>query len=178
MKRCRQCGRELPVGDFRLYYNGSGKTYNQCLDCERINSRYKYLKHKHVLSVKEQEEMTSIIGIYDKAKKCGLQVPQCRRNTVALSVQVIEEAIPTELSVDIPDSAPYHLTRWLTEDLTKVSDLAYLEDTLVKRYRPIIGLDPNNMPIYNNLFKDILATIGNRIDAEEERRESNDTKSC
>lgn len=175
IKRCKQCGESKDINEFRDYYNrGEGK-YTTCKMCERINSRYKYLRGKETLTQDETTERDAILLLYSTQVQAGLKPPARRAGSVSLDYlqeQIYKTAqiIP---SVAVPDAAPFELTRWLTESLDNTTpernDAVYnkLRDT----YRPIIGIDPvSQLPVYDNKYADILDEISKRFDAYEDMR--------
>lgn len=107
-KKCKQCGRELPIQMYRPLYNKYG-TYNVCLDCESVNSRYKYLVKKEAngtIGSEEKTELSKIEQMYQNLKLAGLKPPK-QRKSVLDKVQAIQEAFDTEA------------LKWLTAELTE-----------------------------------------------------------
>lgn len=75
-KVCRFCGEEKSVDDFRNYYDGRKGKYSYCLECERIETRRKYLKRKGDKCTPEQlQEIKSIERLYEARLAKGLSVP-------------------------------------------------------------------------------------------------------
>lgn len=177
VKTCKQCGELKPITRYRKYYGGRRGTYKVCLDCERINSREKYLSSKEMCTTEEEAELSKIHALYDCQIKVGLQPPvkQGRRKPLtddlndmikkyaAMSAAVAHETPAADTVVDV---APYELTRWLTEPLDKEPDY-YLDEVyenLKDTYRPCTGINRDTMmPEYDNTYKDVLDRILDRF---------------
>lgn len=177
VKTCKQCGELKPITRYRKYYGGRRGTYKVCLDCERINSREKYLSSKETRTTEEEAELAKIHALYDCQVKVGLQPPvkQGRRKPLtedlndmikkyaAMSAAVAQDTPKAETVVD---AAPYELTRWLTEPLDKEPDY-YLDEVyenLKDTYRPCTGINKSTMmPEYDNTYKDVLDRILDRF---------------
>ena len=78
LKRCTSCGIERPVDNFRPYYNRSTGRYPYCKECERIETRRKYLSQ---IDCNEQQkiELSKIEQLYDLRQAAGLRVPSRKR---------------------------------------------------------------------------------------------------
>jgi len=177
VKTCKQCGELKPISRYRKYYGGRRGTYKVCLDCERINSREKYLTNKTNRTHEEEAELAKIHALYDCQVKVGLQPPvkQGRRKPLtddlndmikkyaAMSAAVVSD---TPKADTVVDATPYELTRWLTEPLDKEPDY-YLDEVyenLKDTYRPCTGINrATMMPEYNNTYKDVLDRILDRF---------------
>lgn len=154
--RCKQCGTEKLKQDFRLYYNQSGKRYTICLDCERINSRRKYLLKKSGRTVSEQAELDDIHKLYDLQRAAGLKPPSSRTGHSTLSDQMQQFS-----------TTPADLQEWLDKDLTgtvpEENDAQY--NLLKKKYMPVIGLNMETiMPIYDTRFKTQLDDLAEKLE--------------
>ena len=79
-KVCASCGQEKSTVDFRRYYGGRKGTYTNCKECEKIESRRRYLESKESLNQAQRNELDKIIQLYDLREKAGLHVPGRRRN--------------------------------------------------------------------------------------------------
>ena len=90
-KVCRRCGIEKPIEEFREYYNGSGRRYTFCKQCERIETRRKYLRKKPELSIVEQQELNAIEELYKRRAAKGLSVPGERTSRSVISI--VEEEL-------------------------------------------------------------------------------------
>ena len=177
VKTCKQCGELKPISRYRKYYGGRRGTYKVCLDCERINSREKYLSSKEMRTTEEEAELAKIHALYDCQVKVGLQPPvkQGRRKPLtddlndmikkyaAMSAVVAQETPNADAVVG---TAPYELIRWLTEPLDKEPDY-YLDEvyeSLKDTYRPCTGINRDTMmPEYDNTYKDVLDRILDRF---------------
>lgn len=107
-KICKQCGRELPIQAYRPLYSGNG-TYNVCLECEKINSRSKYLRKKErngTVTQQEQVELEQIEQLYAKQRQMGLKPPKLRKSV-------------TDVSQTIQDYYDDKARHWLTAELTE-----------------------------------------------------------
>ena len=74
---CKSCGALKPMAQFRAYYNRPGY-YKICKTCEKVDSRYKYLKTKQEateLTAPELLELSKIEQIYDYRRQFGYKVP-------------------------------------------------------------------------------------------------------
>ena len=88
-KVCKWCGQEKSVDNFRDYYEGRKGKYTYCKECERIETRRKYLKRRGDKCTQEQlDELDSIEKLYDAREAKGLSVPGRNvKKTVADIVQ-------------------------------------------------------------------------------------------
>jgi hypothetical protein len=78
MKICSRCGTEQPLINFRQYYNrgANAGTYKFCKECERIETRRKYLVGRGDAATQAQkEELANIYKLYDLRGSRGLDVP-------------------------------------------------------------------------------------------------------
>lgn len=184
VKTCKQCGELKPISQFRKYYGGRRGTYTMCKQCERINSREKYLVAKGSSTTPSEEaELDKIHKLYEYQRSMGLQPPnrQVRRASIAaeldsmldkysgMSRQIAEAAPPfiSQVTVD----APHELLSWLTCGLDKEPDY-YLDEVYEKlrdTYRPCTGIDKATMmPVYDNTYKAVLDMILDRFNAYED----------
>lgn len=75
-KVCKFCGQEKSVDNFRHYYDGRRGTYTYCRDCERIETRRKYLKRRGDKCTPEQiQELQEIHALYQARATKGLHAP-------------------------------------------------------------------------------------------------------
>lgn len=156
LKKCKQCGEVKPLAEFRKYYNTNGY-YTKCKDCERINSREKYLNSKAKLNDKEQSELDAIHQIWHYQRQQGLTPPRSR--TAIDFEEMLEKLqkpkIPLELDVLLTDA--------FDQDPEFYYDL--YDEYLLPKYRPVVGIDPEtNLPKYDETYKDALNKILKRID--------------
>jgi len=159
--KCKQCGINKPAEQFRKYYGGRKGHYKTCLDCERINSRYKYLHNKQELSQDESNELIKIEELYTVQRKHGLKPPHTIIKKASITDAI--DAMLNEYS-DKPIGIPDELNKWLNEPLTKEPEY-YDEvyDRLKKTYRPVLKLTEEFMPIYDDTYKEILDNILTRF---------------
>ncbi len=177
VKTCKQCGELKPISRYRKYYGGRRGTYKVCLDCERINSREKYLSSKEMRTAEEEIELTQINKLYECQRAIGLQPPVKHGGRKPLAadlssmIQKYSDMAP-KIANETPHitaaiaSAPYELARWLTEPLDKDPDY-YLDEvyeSLKDAYRPCTGINRDTMmPEYDNTYKDVLERILDRF---------------
>lgn len=182
VKTCKQCGELKPISQFRQYYGGRRGTYKMCKDCERINSREKYLSAKGANRTGDEEtELQRIHMLYDYQRAVGLQPPVKlggRKPLAADLDRMIQKY--ADMSAKAADEAPvvttasetpYELTRWLTEPLDKEPDY-YIDEVyegLLAKYRPCTGINKSTMmPEYDNTYKDVLDRILSRFNEYED----------
>ena len=178
VKTCKQCGELKPISQFRRYYGNRRGTYTMCKQCERINSREKYLTAKgDELSVDERAELDKIHQLYDYQRSLGLNPPGKQSRRPALSDELdnmldkyrgmAEKVVEAAGAVShVAAEAPAELTKWLVETLTEEPDY-YLDDVYEKlreTYRPCVGIDKETMmPVYDDKYKAILDRILDRF---------------
>ena len=179
VKTCKQCGELKPISQFRKYYGGRRGTYTMCKQCERINSREKYLVAKgESMNLEEEAELDKIHKLYEYQRSMGLQPPnkQVRRASLAEDLDAMlgkykdmaKKAVgapSVSVGQDVSD-VPYELLSWLTTDLT--ADPEYYLDEVYEKlrdtYRPCIGIDKATMmPTYDDTYKAILDKILDRF---------------
>lgn len=175
VKTCKQCGELKPISRYRKYYGGRNGTYKVCLDCERINSREKYLASKETRTAEEDAELDRIHKLYECQRAVGLRPPVKHGGRKPLTadldsmIQKYADMQPLSASqAPVKDASvvPFELTRWLTEKLVKEPEYyldevyEYLKDT----YRPCTGINRDTMmPEYDNTYKDVLDRILDRF---------------
>lgn len=191
-KVCKQCGKLKPIDNFRHYYGGRTGTYRTCLDCERINTREKYLRRKAEstdLSPQETVELDRIHTLYHVQRQAGLQPPRTRAETSSTmdavtnmlqeyaaqeSKETTDALINGKLPVQ-PDAEsemiPVELRVWLTAELTREPEY-YQDDVYEKlrdKFRPIKEIDQQTLlPVYDNTYKWVLDKILTRFDEYED----------
>lgn len=75
-KICKNCGQEKSVDLFRHYYDGRKGTYTYCRDCERIETRRKYLKRRgDKCTPAQRKELQDIEELYRARAAKGLHAP-------------------------------------------------------------------------------------------------------
>ena len=156
--RCKQCGEEKADEAFRLYYNGSGRSYKTCKTCERINSRRKYLERINP----DADELQDIYDLYDKQRDAGLKPPTQRRKTSTKAVKRQMKAL-TEV--------PVELQEWLDKDLTDThpDDNDEVYERLRDKYAPVVSFDMIlALPIRDKRHSDTLDKILERFNAHEQ----------
>jgi hypothetical protein len=161
MHSCKQCGEIKAPEMFRKYYTGKS-LYNTCLDCEKINARYKYLTGKvrkncteaawdndeiiaKVLTSDEAAELKSIKELYTALKARGLKPPQfgagnTRRKPIKVDELltkykgIVDKVTETakELNMDLSSNIPVELIEWLTKDLYEFEP-SYLQDVVAEK---------------------------------------------
>jgi hypothetical protein len=188
VKTCKQCGELKPISLFRQYYGGRRGTYKMCKDCERINSREKYLAAKGASRTEAEEtELNRIHELYDCQRAVGLQPPTKRGGNKPLTNDLNDmlakyknmavQASESAQDISVAD-APAELMKWLTEPLLGEPD-EYIDEVyerLVEKYRPCTGIDKATMmPVYDNKYKAILDKILERFtDYEDSYYEGNE----
>lgn len=186
-KICKQCGKMKPLDAFRAYYGKRTGTYNTCLDCEKINTREKYLRKKSentMISASEAEELEKIHLLYKVQRAAGMQPPRLQNENRSLvdelddmialySNQESDGTSDTSPLSPATDEAfiPAELQMWRTSELTREPE--YYQDTvyeeLREKFRPIKEIDQKTMmPVYDNTYKYILDEILARFDAYED----------
>ena len=172
IKRCKQCGADRDLNEFRPYYNRPSGRNSTCKECEKINSRYKYLTAK-VTDVATSPELAAIERLYAAQRQAGLKPPVTRNSKSGFDTDWLDKlcaAVPI-VSVEIPTDAPFELTRWLTEPLDNTTpdnnDKTYEE--LKIKYAPIIGRDAAMLPIRDKKYASVLSKIAARFDSFEEQ---------
>lgn len=99
MQTCKRCGEVKPLSQFRKYYGNRKGHYTYCLECERIETRRKYLAGKKLLTPDELYELQSIENLYDVRAKHGLNSPN-RRSSKSKVRTVVEQQLAKMVSVD------------------------------------------------------------------------------
>ena len=187
VRRCKQCGevKQLSSKFFRPYYgkNASG-FYRVCRTCERINNRYKYLIRKGDAATEaELEEIARIEELYDTLRELGLEPPRYGAGVTSTVHSLVEDLLQKkknqiaerkeqleEIGVEV--SVPTELAEWLTKPLTEKPE--YYEDVYFKlreKYMPVIGVNPDMSPKYDETYKEILDQILERFDEYEDNYE-------
>lgn len=179
VKTCKQCGELKPISRYRKYYGGRRGTYKVCLDCERINSREKYLTAKGTNRTGDEEaELQRIHMLYEYQRNVGLQPPVKHGGRKPLTADLDSmiqkyadmsaKVQATTVSMDDLEltDTPAELLHWLTDKLDKEPEYyldevyEYLKDT----YRPCTGINKDTMmPEYDNTYKDVLDRILDRF---------------
>lgn len=200
-KVCKQCGKMKPLEAFRQYYGNRTGTYNTCLDCEKINTREKYLRKKSndmTISDGEAEELEKIHLLYKVQRTAGLQPPRLQEKNNSLADKLDDMiALYSKQEADLAAEAerssetsplspatdeefiPAELQMWRTNKLTREPE--YYQDTvyeeLREKFRPIKEIDRKTMmPVYDNTYKYILDEILARFDAYEDEYYAGDDK--
>lgn len=163
-KCCKQCGEAKLQSAYRTYYNGGTSHYKVCMDCEKINSRRKYLERKATRTTDEQDELLLIYQLYDAQRERGLAPP--RQGKHEKGVIDLVAAQHSKLLKDCDE-----LNKWLTVDMTGYTpdELYDIYEALKTKYKPVIGLDPETiLPVYDETYGTVLAKILVRFDDYEE----------
>lgn len=172
-KNCRQCGELKPIDKYRKYYGGRTGYYTTCKQCEKINSRLKYLEGKASLTEPERIERDKIYKLYDVQRAAGLRPPRRGMTSAKPETDLDDmiskyEAIANVPNVPVDDyvDAPQELTRWLTCELTEEPEM-YIDDvyeSLCKKFRPVLSINKATMtPVYDDIYKGILDAILKRF---------------
>lgn len=178
VKTCKQCGELKPISQFRKYYGGRKGHYTMCKQCERINSREKYLTAKgESMTWQEEGELDKIHKLWEYQRSLGLQPPtkQTRRTSLADDLdgmldkyKGMTEQLTGVKGIDQLEftDVPPALLSWCFAPLDQEPDY-YLDevyDKLCDTYRPCIGIDKESMmPQYDNKYKAILDKILERF---------------
>lgn len=176
-KTCKQCGELKPISQFRQYYGGRKGTYTMCRQCERINSREKYLTAKLELDDAERVELDKIHKLYDCQRKLGLQPPSSRGRTKTIS-DTLDSMLDKyagfidKQQYEPPKDTPEGLAKWLRVPLDREPDyyLDTIYDKLREQYRPVLRIDNETlMPVYDESHKAVLDRILERFNAYEDK---------
>lgn len=92
-KVCCRCGVEKPISEYRHYYGGKKGYYGYCKQCERLETRRRYLVGMTELSVDQRAELEAINKLYELRAARGLKVPKQRQ-----PAQLVKDIVATELS--------------------------------------------------------------------------------
>lgn len=90
MQSCNRCGAVKPLSEFRPYYGNRKGHYKHCLECEKIETRRKYLSSKKSLTPNEQHELDAIHKLYAMQMERGLKSP-CLRSSATNILDVVEQ---------------------------------------------------------------------------------------
>ena len=174
MIRCKQCG-DIKIDDnFRKYPRTEGR-YKICLECERINNKYKYLLKKNQCTEEETVTLNKIEQLYQILVAKGLQVPKVGIGKGKGKSTDIDKMLEKYTAVEecpyMPPT-PSKLQEWLDADLSQYTP-DYLDEvykTLKNSYRPMLGVDQDTLlPRYDDTYKVILDKILRRFDEREEQ---------
>ena len=175
IKECKQCGDSRPLNMFRKYYNGRTGRYNTCKVCERINSREKYLTKKIEINEDEKNELEKIHTLWEYQRTLGLRPPERssgKKTPIGEDLDGMLRKYDTRVA-DLLSSTdgevlegPQELLQWLTIELTEDPD--YYQDVvyeeLVEKFRPIIGVGEDHLPIHDDTHRALLQRIATRFD--------------
>lgn len=171
-KICKQCGEIKPLDQYRKYYGGRKGHYSTCKQCEKINSREKYLVGKTALTDVEREELRKIYTLWEYQTKLGLRPPRrAKAEPVTLDDQIAQYAARVEAIHEDVGEAPAELIKWLTVELTEEPEYYQEEvcEDLMTRFRPQLRIDPATMlPVYDDTHRDVLSKIFARFDEYED----------
>lgn len=162
MERCKQCGTLKVPEQFRKYYGkGRKSNYKTCLDCEKINTRYKYLVTKirknsspefwldceviaKILRPDEVEELGKIEQLYELLKSKGLKPPafdsgrKCGTGSKLNEILDMHKAevekvteVAKVVDMPLPNDTPTELLEWLTKDLSQFEP-EHLQDVVAE----------------------------------------------
>ena len=164
MKVCKQCGEAKSNISFRRYYNSGDGRYTVCLDCEKINSRRKYLERKVERTKADEDELQTIYQLYEIQRANGLAPPRKGKHETGVKAAVL--GMIHRLGADTED-----ISKWLTADLTQYTpeELDKVYDGLCDRYKIMVGIDPVTcLPIYDTTHRQLLCDVLIRFDEYEE----------
>lgn len=166
-KKCRQCGEIKPIEHFRKYYGGSTSSYTLCKDCEKINSRVKYLERKGDRATEyDKAELAKLYQLYELQRACGLRPPRRAAQTQS-KLDAIIESYKRQAN-----ALPKELQEWLTIELTKEPEY-YLDgvyEHLRAKYRPLLRVDASTLtPVYDESYAVTLEKILERFNDYEDR---------
>lgn len=174
MKQCRQCGVTKEDSEFRAYYRANTRsTYTICKECERINSRYKYLrskKNRGAATQKDLDDFASIEQLYNMQRSLGLRPPAQRttESDTSISTNVSnlmdmykEKLVDTNTDNAQPEDVPAELQEWLTKDISAAAPQqlrdVYLQ--LCDKFMPTIGLNKQGKPVFDQTYSTVLNKI-------------------
>lgn len=168
-KTCRQCGELKPLTQYRQYYSGRRGHYTTCKQCEKINSRLKYLESKDSLTELERIERDKIYKLYEAQQAAGLRPPRRGGRRTELT-EDLDAMLSKYQATAVPelglDALPPELHRWLTCELTEEPDV-YIDaiyEELCRNFRPELSIDKTTMmPVYDDTYKDALDKILKRF---------------
>ena len=167
MIKCKQCGDVKDDEKFRQYPKTKGR-YKVCLNCEKINNKYKYLMRKKTCTAEELQTMQKIKELYEILETKGMTVPYFVRSKDTSSVSEIDRLLEKYKKAN---EIPEELIQWKTKDLSPYTpdelDEAYQK--LKEVYRPSVGVDDDSgLPKYDNTYRTILDEILQRFDEYED----------
>lgn len=154
-KKCKQCGRTLPLISFRKYYPRGKGTYNTkqgyntvCLDCERFNSKvnriyYKKL-HNEQLTKPEEQLLVTAKEIYKELVDTG-RIPIGR-----FAKDCLGDALPIQASETLSVDAYKNMT--IKASKPTISDLA-VDQAIVNELLKLLDIPLVDEPeIYQDMF--------------------------
>ena len=97
-KTCRRCGAVKPLTQFRKYYGNRKGHYTFCQECERLETRRKYLSRKELLTPDELYELQAIKNLYEARERIGLPQPKARSSKSRV-LDIVEQRL-TEISAN------------------------------------------------------------------------------
>jgi hypothetical protein len=181
VRKCKQCGevKQLSSDFFRPYYGENAKGfYRVCRTCESINNRYKYLTGKGEAATQaDLEEIKRIEELYDTLREFGLEPPRYGARSSSTVYSVVEEllkrkrqqAAEKKEQFGVEANVPTELAEWLSKPLTAEPEHyidVYLK--LREKYMPVVGMNPDTTPKYDETYKEILDQILERFDEYED----------
>jgi hypothetical protein len=183
-KVCRQCGELKPISNYRKYYGGRKGTYTICKQCERINSRAKYLERKETVNAAEIAELSKIHALYEAQRALGLQPPRTEtggRESVTATIDTMlatykDKAESAKVLADEyapgTTNVPSELMHWLETPLHEDPDY-YIDEVyenLKSKYRPALSIDPVTfIPVYDDTYRVTLDKILARFNEYEDK---------
>ena len=180
VRKCKQCGevKQLTTEFFRKYYGENARGfYRVCKTCERINNRYKYLTGKGDAATQaDLEEIARIEELYDTLRELGLEPPRYGAGSASTIHSLVEDLLQKKMSqiaerktqleeIGVEASVPTELLEWLSRPLTGEPEHyidIYLK--LREKYMPVVGMNPDATPKYDETYKEIMDQILERFD--------------
>jgi len=184
LRKCKQCGevKQLSSEFFRKYYGENARGfYRVCKTCERINNRYKYLTGKGDAATQaDLEEIARIEELYDTLRELGLEPPRYGAGSASTIHSLVEDLLQKKMSqiaerktqleeIGVEASVPTELLEWLSRPLTGEPEHyidMYLK--LREKYMPVVGMNPDATPKYDETYKEIMDQILERFDEYED----------
>ncbi len=184
VRKCKQCGevKQLTTEFFRKYYGENARGfYRVCKTCESINNRYKYLTGKGDAATQaDLEEIARIEELYDTLRELGLEPPRYGAGSASTIHSLVEDLLQKKMSqiaerktqleeIGVEASVPTELLEWLSRPLTGEPEHyidMYLK--LREKYMPVVGMNPDATPKYDETYKEIMDQILERFDEYED----------
>lgn len=182
MIKCKQCQELKQETDFRkIKKTGSDDIScirKTCLDCERINNKFKYLQKKDSLSEDESSLKERILNLYTTQKELGGAVPSYDDTKDILDTLNLAAENAEERLLQNRINRENMFTIWLEKSNEELYEDEYTPDylfdkytSLKKEFKPIIGYTEDHAPIYADIdekFDNLLKQLSEKFEAYEE----------